>query len=74
LEESFKNKVDNYEQTVLHEASKWVHIEVVKALLSHPKFTNVNQADSRGRTALHLASGGGHIKVVKAILSCKSSK
>eukprot|EP00941_MAST-03F_sp_MAST-3F-sp1_P003458 g3458.t1 len=60
---------DENGKTALHYSSEKGHIEVVKAIVSHPKFTNINQVSQYGHTALHLASRGGYTEVAKVILS-----
>jgi ankyrin repeat protein len=66
------NGQDSYDSTALHYASFRGHIQVVQALLSHPK-TNPNLQNRWGHTALHFASSWGRSQVVQALLSHPST-
>ncbi|KAK4212166.1 hypothetical protein QBC37DRAFT_389070 [Rhypophila decipiens] len=60
-------KVSN--QTPLHVASTWGHIEIARLLLARPGI-DVNALDSRGSTPLHEAAIMGHGETVELLLSC----
>jgi ankyrin repeat protein len=61
------NIQEHFDEAALHWASREGHLQVVQALLSHPKI-EPNLKDRRGNTALIWASGRGHLDVVQEIL------
>ena len=60
-------------QTILHDACRSGHIDVVEELLSHPKIDPNIQGRS-GYTPLNIACGRGHVRVVKALLRHRLTK
>jgi ankyrin repeat protein len=60
--------------TLLMYATKWRHINIVKALLEADSASDhVRMADNNGRTSLMLASQQGHMAIVRSLLEADSS-
>lgn len=62
-----KDKRDDGGITALIEASKWSHMDTIRALLAAG--ANVNAKDVGGETALYIAARDGHVEVVAELLA-----
>ena len=58
---------DFHQWTVLHNASFYSHVEVIKLLLTHPSI-NVNLKNNFGQTALSCGCEYGQVSVVRLLL------
>jgi len=66
-----KDKKDDGGITALIEASKWCHMDTIRALIEAG--AKVNAKDVGGETALYISSRDGHVEVVSALLAAGAS-
>lgn len=60
---------NNYGKTILHLASVFGDLEMIKQLLSEKNGAGLHTQDDFGKTALHRAYENGHLEVVQFLLS-----